>query len=197
MSAGYRRRRIRRTHEGRYELRLPPGEREILAELPQALSAVLSSAEDGPAAAPELVRLFPPAYHDDPQAERSYREVVHSDLVADHKAALDALAATVEAKDLDEEQVSSWLDVLNDVRLVLGTTLGVTEEGPPVLDDEVGAARYALYGYLSLLVEQIVEAVSTALPPPVPGVDEHAPEDPWGEPPEGLRWSTPGAPPEP
>lgn len=197
MSSAYRRRTIRRNQEGRYELRLRPSEREILAQLPEALSTVLKSAGEGPAAAPELVRLFPPAYYDDAAAERSYREIVRDDLIAHHNAALEVLAATVDAKELDEEQVAAWLDVLNDVRLVLGTTLGVTEEGPPELDDDVDVDRYALYGYLSFLVEQIVEAVSSALPAPVPGADDLAPGDPWGEPPEGLRWSTPGAPREP
>jgi hypothetical protein len=188
---GYR---VWRRVDGRYELRLPPSERDVLAQLPEALGPTLESARDGAAAAPEAVRLFPPAYPDDPAAERSYRELVHDDLLAQHRAALEAVAATVGARQLDEEQAAAWLTALNDVRLVLGTTLGVVEEGPPPLRNEVDEARWSLYGYLSLLVEQLVDAMTGALPPPVADADDRVPDDPWGDPPDGLRWSPPGAP---
>jgi hypothetical protein len=188
---GYR---IWRRADGRYELRLPPAERAILAQLPEALLPVLDNARDGAAAAPEAARLFPPAYPDDPESERSYREVVHQDLLGHHREALAAVSATVESKTLDDAEVAAWLAALNDVRLVLGTTLGVKEEGPPPLRNEIDSARWSLYGYLSLLVEQLVDAMSGALPPPVPDADDRVPEDPWGDPPSGLRWSAPGAP---
>jgi hypothetical protein len=189
---GYR---VWRRTDGRYELRLPPAERSVLAQLPEALQPVLESARDGAGAAPEVVRLFPPAYPEDAESERSYRELVHSDLLSHHREALEVVAATVENRQLDDEQAANWLAALNDVRLVLGTTLGVVEDGPPVLTNEIDEARWSLYGYLSLLVEQLVDAMSGALPPAVPDADERVPEDPWGEPPQGLRWSAPGVPP--
>lgn len=188
---GYR---VWRRADGRYELRLSPNERAVLAQLPEALAPMLESARDGAGAAPEAVRLFPPAYPDDAAAERAYRELVHQDLLGQHRAALEVVAATVEARQLDEDDAVGWLAALNDVRLVLGTTLGVTEEGPPAMQNDVDAARWSLYGYLSMLVEQLVEAMSGALPPAAPDADERVPDDPWGDPPEGLRWSTPGAP---
>jgi hypothetical protein len=195
LSLGALRYRIWRRRDGRYELRLPPDERAVLAQLPEALAPVLDSAlEGGIGAAPEAVRLFPPAYPDDQEAERAYRDVVHSDLVSRHRAALATVTATVGSRFLDDEQAGCWLSALNDVRLVLGTTLGVAESGPPPLTNEIDAARWSLYGYLSLLVEQLVEAMSGALPPALPDADDRVPEDPWGEPPEGLRWSAPGAP---
>jgi hypothetical protein len=188
---GYR---VWRRGDGRYELRLPPAERAILAQLPEALLPVLENARDGAGAAPEAARLFPPAYPDDAEAERSYREVVHQDLLGHHRGALETVSATVDSKFLDDEQAASWLAALNDVRLVLGTTLGVSEDGVPALKNEIDGARWSLYGYLSLLVEQLVGAMSGALPPPVPAADDLVPDDPWGEPPSGLRWSAPGAP---
>lgn len=194
MSWGSIRPRVSRRADGRYDLRLPQSERAVLAQLPEGLGPMLESARAGAVAAPEAARLFPPAYPDDPTSERAYRDVVHQDLVGQHRAALDVLAATVGGRQLDEEQAACWMSVLNDVRLVLGTTLGVREEGPPPLVNEVDRARWSLYQYLSLLLEQFVEAMTGALPPALPDADERVPDDPWGEPPEGLRWSTPGAP---
>jgi hypothetical protein len=188
---GYR---VWRRGDGRYELRLAPNERALLAQLPEALAPTLESAKDGAAAAPEAVRLFPPAYPDDPAAEQAYRELVHGELLRQHRAALEVVAATVEARQLDEEQAASWLAALNEVRLVLGTTLGVTEDAPPAMENEVDEARWSLYGYLSLLVEQLVDALAGALPPALVDADDRVPDDPWGDPPDGLRWSTPGAP---
>ena len=193
MTSFFRPRRIRRGADGSYELRLPPAERSLLAQLPEALLTMLDTARAGASAAPEAVRLFPPAYPDDKDAERAYRETMHADLVERHRAAFSMMAATVGARSLDEEQITCWLGALNDVRLVLGTTLGVSEEGPPPLAGDVDAARWSLYNYLSLLVEQLVDAMTGALPPPVVGVDELAPDDPWGDPPSGMRWSAPGA----
>jgi hypothetical protein len=192
LTSFFRSRRIRRGTDGRYELRLPPVERSLLAQLPEALTTMLDTARGGAAAAPEAVRLFPPAYPEDATAEHAYRQSVHGDLVERHRAAFETVAATVGARSLDDEQIGCWLGALNDVRLVLGTTLGVSEEGPPPLQSEVDEARWALYNYLSLLVEQMIDAMSGALPPPAPGADDLVPDDPWGEPPPGLRWSAPG-----
>ena len=41
---------------------------------------------------------------------------------------LDVMASTIDDNRLDEEQVLAWLGAINDLRLVLGTRLEVTEE---------------------------------------------------------------------
>jgi hypothetical protein len=165
----------------------------MIAQLPEAFTATLDGARDGVDATPELVRLFPPAYVDDPEADRLYRELMHRELFEHHRSAFDTIAATVDAAVIDEAELSGWLNALNDVRLLLGTTLGVTEDVLPVLESEDDQARFALYGYLSHLVEQLVEALSGGLPEPIES-EYSPPEDPWGDPPLGLRWSAPGAP---
>jgi hypothetical protein len=145
---------VKRTRSGRFQLHLSPLERDLLRSLPRELQALLDGAEGG-TLDPSLRRLFPPAYPDDPVADAEYRTLVHDDLVARRRAALDVMAATVEATDLDEDQLSQWLSALNDIRLVLGTRLDVQE-------DDVGrrGREYDLYRYLTYLEEMVVEALA-------------------------------------
>ena len=69
---------------------------------------------------------------------------------------------TLDAKTLTEEEVADWLAVMNDARLALGVRLSVSEETVPsdFQGDETAMASYALYAFLSYLVEEIVDALS-------------------------------------
>ena len=68
--------------------------------------------------------------------------------------------------DLDEAQLEAWLGALESLRLVLGTQLDVTEEtyAAELDPDDPSAPALALYGYLSWLQEQAVEALAAGLP---------------------------------
>ena len=146
-------RRVRRSGPGRYDLRLPAAERELLRSLPGQLRELLTSDD------PSLVRLFPAAYPDDPERDAEYRRLVRDDLLRRHLEALDTLEATVDAKRVDEQQLTGWLAALNDVRLVLGTRLDVSEDMDPVPDDHPDAGALAVYSYLGWLQEQVVAAL--------------------------------------
>jgi hypothetical protein len=185
-----RRRRIERDRNGRYKVRLASEERELLANLPAQLEQALAALASTSAAPPSgFSRLFPAAYPTDPEAEAAYVALQRSELVDRRRAALSLLATTSGATELDDEQIASWLGALNDLRLVLGTTLGVTEDDTGQVDaDNPLFAEWQVYGYLSYLVSEIIDALSGALPPPRVGADDLVPEDPWGEPPGGLRW---------
>ena len=78
---------------------------------------------------PVLQRLFPVAYPDDEDRETEYRLLVRDELRSSHEAALTALEESADAERLDEEQLLAWMRAVNEVRLVLGTRLDVTEEG--------------------------------------------------------------------
>jgi hypothetical protein len=56
---------------------------------------------------------------------------------------------------------------VNDLRLVLGTKLDVTEEmyERPLTEDTPNASQLAIYHYLGYLEEQIVVALSASLDP--------------------------------
>ena len=63
---------------------------------------------------------------------------------------------------LDEGELVAFMQSINSVRLVLGTMLAVSDDPA---DDEVAAGledspEYALYGYLSWLLEHCVRALS-------------------------------------
>ena len=150
------RRRVTRTRKGEYVLRLPPEERAVLRELPGQLRELLGSDD------PSLHRLFPPAYTDDIEHEAEYQRYMGDDLLESHKRALEVMEETIDAERLDEEQLTGWLGALNDLRLVLGTRLDVTEDMyedgiPP---DDPRAPAFALYSYLGWLQEQVVEALA-------------------------------------
>ena len=113
---------------------------------------------------PDLRRLFPPAHSDDADAEAGYRRLVGSQLAAGRERAVATVRATIDGDTLSADEAEAWLTVLNDLRLVLGTRLDVTEEMDFDLDpNDPGAAELALYAYLSWLQEQLVEALAAGM----------------------------------
>jgi len=138
-------------------VRLHFGEDEVLLlrELLAELEALLGDPDD-----PAVRRLFPPA-HADRESEEQYRSLVRDQLVAGRSSALAAMRDTLGRETLSLEEADAWLRVLNDLRLVLGTHLDVTEDiDYEKLDPREPRGRdLAVYGYLSWLLEQLVEAL--------------------------------------
>jgi hypothetical protein len=150
-------RRIRRTRQGDFELRLPEDERALLRNVAPQLRELL----DGDLADPSLRRLFPTAYADDAERDREYHQLVRDELAERRRASVDVLLATVDETRVDEEQLLAWMGAVNDLRLVLGTRLDVSEETDPMPHpDDPEAPLLVLYGYLGYLLESIVEALA-------------------------------------
>jgi Domain of unknown function (DUF2017) len=152
-------RRVKRSRLGGYVVRLPSAEREVLGTLPPMLRALLSEQDPDDAA---LRRLFPSAFLDDEKAAAEFDSVVRDDLMGQRLAAIETLERTLGSDRLSEEELSAWLASVNDLRLVLGVRLAVTEESTP---EEFGGdpeteQAYALYAYLSYLEEEMVEALA-------------------------------------
>ncbi len=105
---------------------------------------------------PVTLRLYPEGYTDDDEASKEYRELVESDLRAERTGRLQACRAELPAGGgrlmLDDEAVDRWLRVLNDLRLALGTRLGVTEADE--LDDREPAAH--IYHWLTAVQDMLV-----------------------------------------
>jgi hypothetical protein len=154
-------RKIRRTRSGELQLRLSDDERELLRSLPGQLRDLMAGEPDDPT----LRRLFPPAYTTDTDLEAEYRRLMGHDLQERHLAALALMEETVDAERLADDQAAGWLSALNDLRLVLGTRLDVSEDmlGSEVDPADPQAPVLALYGYLSWLEEQLVEALAAGL----------------------------------
>ena len=115
---------------------------------------------------PSVRRLFPTAYHEDPDRDREYQQLVRDELLERRLAALTTVEATARAEEVDEEELTAWLTSLNDLRLVLGTRLDVAEDQAAVDEDDPDAPTMALYGYLSGLLADVVDALAEELPPP-------------------------------
>jgi hypothetical protein len=148
--------RIRRTRGGEIRLTLPPEEQALLRDLAASTRELLRERDD-----PAVRRLFPSAY-DDPEREREYRELTHSQLADGRQRALELVAGTVDRDVLSAEEADAWLRGLNDVRLVLGTRLDVTEDlaWEALPENDPRLPGLALYSYVSWLQEQLVEAVA-------------------------------------
>jgi len=149
------RRTIRRARDGTFQLKLTDDERDLIVDLATQLRELWVSEEsDG------LERLYPPAYANDPERDAEYRSMVHDELLQKRLAAVDVVEETATATSLTEEQVTAWMGAINDLRLVLGTRLDVTEDQRfPALDDP-SAPAFAVYQYLTALLGEIVHALS-------------------------------------
>jgi hypothetical protein len=152
--------RVKRVRGGRFALRITGAERDVLRSLPAQLRQLMTGQDAG--ANPDLRRLFPTAYPDDPEKAAEYDAMVRDDLVAERLAAIDVMERTIDSNRLSEEELLAWLSSINDLRLVLGTRLDVPEDLTK-LDVPPGDPRaesLALYAYLSILEEDAVAALS-------------------------------------
>ena len=162
-------RRIRPSKSGGFDIRLTDDERALLASLPGELVELLDATAGDPDALkndPGLARLFPDAYSAaDADLADEYRRLMTDDLRERHRGALETMAAGAHAERVTADELYAWMTALGQLRLVIGTRIGVTEEMSPddVADDDPSAAAFALYGYLSWLQEKAVEALASTL----------------------------------
>ena len=117
---------------GRVTVRFDEQEKGLLGGLLAELETVL---DQGPGSDPIRARLYPKAYQDEDE-QKSYEELV-GDQLQDQKLRIVREARSGLLDDaliLDEDSLQSWLIVLTDLRLAIGTRLEVTEE---VMDREL------------------------------------------------------------
>jgi len=153
---------IERRDDGTFDVDIPREQRDVLRDLPRQLDELVS---DGDADSdPALRRLFPSADLDDPEHASEFDQLVRGELVSQRHTAIDTMRRTIDSDRLSEDELTSWLAVVNDLRLVLGTRLDVTEETTPDDFDERDprTPAFALYAYLSYLEETMVEALAGA-----------------------------------
>ena len=145
---------VRRTRDGTFQLRISDDERDLIASLAGQLRDLLVSDEtDG------LERLFPPGYANDPDREQEYQQLTHDELLTKRLASVDVVEQTVTETTLDEDQLNAWMGAVNDLRLVLGTRLDVTEDMDDIELDDPRAPAFAVYQYLTHVLAEIVNAL--------------------------------------
>ncbi len=138
-------------------------ERELLGRLLAELRSLILAGGDQPA----VRRLFPVAYHrpEDQDAENEFQRLMHEELVASRLAGIDAVTTALAAPDatLTEEQALSFVAAVNQVRLVLGTVLEITEDddaGDGIDADHPLVAEFHLYHYLSWMLDTSIDALA-------------------------------------
>ncbi len=154
-----RRWRVKRSG-GAFKLNLPAAERDLIVSVCDQLRELISAPSEGHD--DRMVRLFPTAYADDPERDAEYHRYMHEELVASRLAAISTVEETVRHSELSENDVMGWMRAVNSIRLVLGTLLDVSEETDfdDLAEDDPDLGQYALYGYLSGLLEEIVAALA-------------------------------------
>jgi hypothetical protein len=150
---------VRALRNGGYRLRLGASERDALRSLCRELRELIQDQDEA------VARLYPAAYRDDPAASAEFARLVHGELTAGRLEALLTVEATLDAQTLDQAQLSSWCGALNDLRLVLGERLGVTEDmyESGIDPRDPRAQELALYGWLTWLQGNVVEALASRL----------------------------------
>lgn len=149
----WRRGPIRRVGEDRYVVELDEHLRALIGGLVEDLRALIETDD------PRLFRLFPPPYGDDEERNQGYAVLAGAELRERRIESLEVVSAHLDATELDGEQLSAWMRSINDVRLVLGTSLGITDDGQEPPSDPSDVATYTVYELLGVLLESIVQAL--------------------------------------
>ncbi|HEY1700360.1 MAG TPA: DUF2017 domain-containing protein [Trebonia sp.] len=146
---------------------LPTREDEVFDELERMFSE--GEGEETPELPedPVLARLLPDAYADDPKAAGEFRKYTESSLREAKKyfvqTMLDTLPEGGGDFELTGDQARDWMRALNDVRLMFGVRLNVTEDFEEQLasldpQDPVIPA-FEVYGWLGGVQESLVQAL--------------------------------------
>jgi hypothetical protein len=145
-------------------------EAQVLRQCVAELAAMLSDQPDPDD--PAVERLFPDVYPEDPTEAAEFRRLTEDDLKqAKLEQARTVLSDLLEAGgevNLDEQAADLWLRALTDIRLTLGTRLGVVDDtdieeelDEAVLRDPTSprVGQLSVYAYLSFLQESLVSAL--------------------------------------
>jgi len=164
---------------GKLTLKLDPAEQAVLSQLFEQMAELLddpdSQTNTDPLAQllnmggstqisedPALARLFPDGYSDDEHASADFRRFTEQDLRAQKASALATVQATLAnwngKASITDQQAQDWLKALNDLRLVLGTRLEITDEAET--DFEADDPGIHLYNYLTYLQGTLIDALT-------------------------------------
>ena len=151
--------------------RFGPAEAAVLNEVMLEVITLLSEGFDR--GDPVIARLFPDMYRDDAAASEELRRYLEDDLrsakLEQAALLLDVLPVEGGEVALDEEQAEAWLRALTDVRLTLGSRLGIDDDDvdieaeldEAILKDPTSArvGQLSVYQYLTYLQESLVGAL--------------------------------------
>ena len=177
---------FQRTATGRVVLRVDDVERGLLMSVARQVMDLVQPAEvtpdQDPLAAqlgwvdgdvgisddPAVARLLPDAY-DDPDDARDFRRFTENDL---RQSKMQHALTVVEEIERSGEKVSvtstdSWLRLLNDARIAIGTRIQISENNHEELaglpDDDPRSGLFHVYDWLTFLQESLVRCMDPEL----------------------------------
>ena len=145
--------------------RLVDAEAGIVGLLLDQLEQLLAADPTGSGGDPVIERLLPPGHASDPEIAADYRDLTEAGLRTGKSDDLAVVRATLPLEGgevrLDAEQARAWLRTTNDLRLALGTRLGISAESEPPEDptDEEGS-QLAVYHWLTAVQGSLVDALA-------------------------------------
>ena len=145
--------------------RLVDAEAGIVGLLLDQLEQLLEADPDDSGGDPVLARLLPPGHTGDPEIAADYRELTEEGLRSGKADDLAMVRATLPPEGgevrLDDDQARAWLRTTNDLRLALGTRLGVTADTEPP-EDPAGeeGSQLAVYYWLTAVQGSLVDALA-------------------------------------
>ncbi|MGI8882162.1 MAG: DUF2017 family protein [Jatrophihabitans sp.] len=141
---------------GTVRLRLAAAESQTLDAVFEDLESALAGLGPGD----EVWDRLHPAAYDDAEAASEFRDLVDDDVDAQRVERIGMCRAELAQSGGDlrlaEESLDRWLVTVNDIRLAIGTRIGVTADDDPV--DPAFAEDHGrlLYGWLTWLQDALV-----------------------------------------
>jgi len=135
------------------QVRLDDNLRALLKQVSEELREVLL-VDDGE----QVTRLYPPAYPDDEEAQSQYQEMVRDQLLMQRLDGIDQLQGSIDDDAISADLADTWMNTINQARLVLGTQLDVSEEDGPVDDSDPNIQSKVVYQVLSHILEDLTHA---------------------------------------
>jgi Domain of unknown function (DUF2017) len=140
---------------------------DLFADLEKMFNQAAAEPPEAPAD-PVLARLLPDAYQDDSEAAAEFRKYTESSLREAKKYFAQMLLETLPPNGgrvkLTADQARDWLRALNDVRLMFGVRLEVTEDYEQQfasLDpQDPRVAAFQVYDWLGAIQDSLVRAIA-------------------------------------
>ena len=144
--------------------RLVDAETSIVGLLLDQLEQLLAADPEDSGGDPVVERLLPPGHASDPELAADYRDLTEAALRSGKADDLAIVRATLPPEGgevrLDDDQARAWLRTTNDLRLALGTRLGVTADTEPPEDPtEEEGSQLAVYYWLTAVQGSLVDAL--------------------------------------
>lgn len=153
----FRRRPVERQDDGTFSFDFSQDLLDAIVVYAEQLSEGLGSDS------PDLTRLFPTAYADDPEKDEGYQIFSRDQLIEGRREALEIMMRSARSEFLTFDEINAWMRTCNDLRLVLGTRLEISEDDVEELPSEDPSAPLMdLYRVLGYVVSEIVEALMGA-----------------------------------